>query len=52
MKGWGGGWEYSNDWEMMSETEAEFDSLIWKLQGDTVRNLYLTQKSMDGLFLG
>ena len=50
MKGGGSGWEYANipandvgDW-------TEFVLLIWKLQGDTVRNLYLTQKSMDSLF--
>ena len=43
-------WEDANDRSMTSKTEAKFDLLIWKLQGDTVRNLYRTQKSMDGLF--
>ena len=30
--------------------QPEFDQFIWKLQGDTVRNLFLTQKSTDDLF--
>ena len=37
-------------WSMMSVTNPNLTLLIWKLQGDTVRNLYLTQKSTDGLF--
>ena len=46
--GGGCGWEYSNDQSMTLVNDGEFGH-AWKLQGDTVRNLYLTQNSMDGL---
>ena len=48
--GGGGGWEYSNVLASDVGYQSEFDLLIWKLQGDTGRNLYLTQKSTDGEF--